>query len=121
MCRIPDTYTVFGTIRRFLRYPASGRIVKLRRVDLVKIKFTFLICVKKFEASLKTLLLFGLCTKSKTEFKPQTALVIFFLYQVDLNLAYKFCFSALQVLSSGKPLQWCSSKAVIDRHQTETV
>ena len=54
----------------------SGRIPnifnsgKLLKVDSIKIKFTFSINVKKFNASLKTLILFGLSTKSRTESKP---------------------------------------------------
>ena len=85
MSRIPDIYPVSGTIRRFLRYPVFYPVFevsgirflryfqssgKLRRVDSVKIKFTFSIYVKKFAASLKTLILFGLSTKSRTESKP---------------------------------------------------
>ena len=57
-------------------FQSSG---KLRGVDSVKIKFTFSIYVKKFSASLKTLILFGLSTKSRTESKPWTALVIFYI------------------------------------------
>ena len=100
MCWIPDTYPVSDTIRRFLRYPISGRTAKyryclyqstgtdtgyfqssgkLRGVGSVKIKFTFSIYVKKFGASLKTLILFGLSTNSRTVSKPWTALVIFYI------------------------------------------
>ena len=66
----PALFEVSGRI--VLRYPAeyfqsSG---KLRRVDSVKIKFTFSIYMKKFGASLKTSILFGLSTKSRTESKP---------------------------------------------------
>ena len=44
--------------------------------------------MKKFGASLKTLILFGLSTKSRTESKPTLDCVGNFLYQVDLNLVY---------------------------------
>ena len=81
---MPDT----GYISGIRHYPAlfevSGRIVfairqdtgyfqssgKLRGVDSVKIKFTFSIYVKKFGASFKTLILFGLSAKSRAESKP---------------------------------------------------
>ena len=84
---MPDT----GCISGIRHYPAlfevsairpdstslSGRIPdifnvreNLRGVDSVKTKFTFSIYVKKFIASLKTLILFGLSTKSRTESKP---------------------------------------------------
>ena len=68
MCRM-----LSGTMRRFLRYPVSGRIallypagyrifLKFReiayRVDSVKIKFTFSNYVKKFGAS-KDYIVFG--------------------------------------------------------------
>ena len=39
---------------------------KLRRADLVKIKFSFSLDVKELGASLKTLILFRLFTKSST-------------------------------------------------------
>ena len=80
---MPDTGYISG-IWRFLRYLVSSRIVlcypagyrifqssgKLRGVDSVKINFTFSIYVKKFGASLTTLILCGLSTKSRTESKP---------------------------------------------------
>ena len=66
---VPDTGFISGIYPFQYIYPfqSSG---KLRRVDSVKIKFTFLIYVKNFGASLKTLILFGLSTKSRTESKP---------------------------------------------------
>ena len=91
---MPDT----GYISGIHHYPAlfevsgirpksaslSSRIPDISKVqgncvDFVKIKFTFSIYVKKFGASLKTLLLFRLSTNSKTESKPYTTLVIFYI------------------------------------------
>ena len=81
---MPDTGYISGiqhypalfevSSRLVLWYPASTgyfqRSEKLHRVHLVKIKFTFSIYEKRFGASLKTLILFGLSTKSRTKSKP---------------------------------------------------
>ena len=88
---MPDI-SVSSTLRRFLRYPISGRIMllypagyriflkfrhsygsgKLRRADSVKTKFTFSIYVEKFDAL-------------------YVGSIVFYI-EVDLNLVNKFFF-----------------------------
>ena len=68
----------------------------LRRVDSVKIKLTFSIYVKKFNASLKTLILFRLSTKSRTESKPYSMLVIFSIKWIEVLFTSFFSFGAVR-------------------------
>ena len=84
MCRIPDIHPVFGAIRRFLRYPVSGRIVlrypagyriflKFRKIAwsrLGKNKIYLLDLCEKTWCRFENFNLFGLFTKSRTESKP---------------------------------------------------
>ena len=105
MCRIPDIYSgirhypaLFKVFGRILRYPAGYRIFqssgKLRRVDSVKIKLTFSIYVKTFGASLKTLILFGLCTKSRNRVQTLDAFFLSSRFKFSLQVFFwrgKFC------------------------------